>query len=385
VRVIGSRTLAFVAVLLALEWLAASAGYGKWAVMEQTERLGWRMLPDQDALSRELDVGERVNAYGFRDRAWAPSRAGPDGVPLRDPRVFRVAIVGNSIAYGMGVPIEETFGRVLERRLAERFAAAGDPRQVLVMNFSVQGYVFEQMARVYEDVIAPFAPDVLVVPHHPHDIAPMAPAADDPEYDLRTLVLRTALYDWLNRHVIDRWIAPVPPTREARTARLDYVALEEGLRRKPFAREYEAQWRTYFERLEELRRAVQADGGRLALVALPRWLRLLNDRVVGSETRILPWARSRADADPPGVVPVADPFEAFAAATAALIAEIRERGIDVTDTIDLRGRLARLGVELEHAGDNVFLAYDLGHYSARGHALIGEVLLAALDEAGWVP
>lgn len=384
-RVIGARTLAFVALLLGLEWLAASAGYGRWAVMEQTERLGWRMLPDQDALSRELDVEERINAYGFRDREWTPPPVGPDGAPVKDATLFRVAIVGNSIAYGMGVPIEETFGRVLERRLAERFAAAGDPRRVLVMNFCVQGYVFEQMARVYEDVIAPFRPDLLVVPHHPHDVAPMAPAADDPEYDLRTFVLRTALYDWLNRHVIDRWIAPVPPGKEARAAKLAYIELEEGLRHKPFAREHEAQWRAYFERLEQVRRAVQADGGRLALIALPRWLRLLNDRVIGSETRILPWARSRADADPPGLVPVADPFDAFAAAMAQLIAEIRARQVDVSDTIDLRGRLARLGVTLEHADDNVFLPYDLGHYSARGHALIGDVLLESLDEAGWVP
>jgi len=384
-RVIGPRTLAFVLVLLGLEWIASTAGFGQWTVMEQTERLGWRMLPDQDALSRELDVHEHINAWGFRDREWEPPPVGPDGEPVRDETLLRVAIVGNSITYGMGVPIEQTFGRVLERRLAERLRAAGDPRRVLVMNFSVQGYVFEQMARVYEDVIDPFEPDVLVVPHHPHDVAPMPPAADDPDYDFRTLVLRTALYDWLNRHVIDRWIPPVRPPRAAREARLAYVELEEGLRRKPFAREYERQWRRYFERLEEIRRDVAADGGELALVALPRWLEMINDRVVRSDARIRPWARSRRGADPPGVVPVADPREAFEAAMAELVAEIERRRVDVAGTIDLRARLRRLGVTLEHAGDNCFLMYDLGHYSVRGHALIGEELFDALDEAGWVP
>ena len=384
-RVIGTRTLAFVAVLLVLEWVASSAGYGQWTVMEQTERLGWSMLPNQTALSRELDVEERINAYGFRDRDWPPPRLDADGTPIRDDGLFRVAIVGNSITYGMGVSIDETFGRALERRLVEHFAAAGDPRSVLVMNFAVQGYVFEQMARVYEDVIAPFRPDVLIVPHHPHDIAPMAPASDDPEYDLRTWVLRTALYDWLNRFVIDRWITPVPPSAEVKAAKIAYIDLESGLRHKPFARDYERQWRTYFDRLEELRVALLEDGTQLMLVGLPRWLKLFNDKVVGSETRIGPWALSRAGVQPPSVVPVVDPFPAFSAGMADLVAEVTAKQINIKDTIDLQSRLDELGVTLETADDNVFLMYDVGHYSARGHALIGETLYDMLARANWLP
>ena len=62
--------------------------------------------------------------------------------------------------------------------LAKSLQKSGDSRTVEVMNFAVQGYVFEQMARVYEDKIRPYAPDLLIVPVHPHDIVPMAPAEE---------------------------------------------------------------------------------------------------------------------------------------------------------------------------------------------------------------
>ena len=89
----------------------------------------------------------------------APGSA--DSPWIKDESVFRVAIVGNSMTFGTSVPIEETWGRQLEEALVKDFAARGVHRMPLVMNFAVQGYVFEQMARVYEDRIHPWRPDLL--------------------------------------------------------------------------------------------------------------------------------------------------------------------------------------------------------------------------------
>jgi hypothetical protein len=218
-RWIGPRTLAAVAALVVLELALYHLGdYGKWVVQEQSARFGWQMLPDQRGWSRHYDVEERINAQGFRDeRDWprpAARTAGPaaEDAPRRDPTLLRIGVVGNSMTYGTSVPVEQTWPRVLEARIAAHLAAAGDPRRVLVMNAAVQGYTFEQMARVYEDHLRPYGLDLLLWPLIAPDVRPMRPARDDVDYRFRRTVIRTATYDFLRRVVIDRWI---PPPRRA--------------------------------------------------------------------------------------------------------------------------------------------------------------------------
>ena len=114
-------------------------------------------------------------------------------------------------------------------------------------------------------------------------------------------------------------------------------------------------------------------------------IKFLNDKVIGSEVRIGPWARSRTTATPPGVVTVTDPFPAFSRSMEPLIAEIERKQLDVKGTIDLAGRLEALGATLETEEANCYLMYDIGHFSARGHAIIGELPFRSFDEAGWLP
>ena len=131
------------------------------------------------------------------------------------------------MTFGTSVTIEQTWPRVLERLLTAELAERGDPRRVLVMNFAVQGYVYEQMARVYQDKIAPYRPDLLIVPTHPHDMLPMAQAADDAEYDLRGWVMRTAIHDWIHKRVVNKWIPGVPKSAETRRRIREHVELTE--------------------------------------------------------------------------------------------------------------------------------------------------------------
>jgi lysophospholipase L1-like esterase len=245
---IGPRTIACVLTLVALELALYHLGnFGKWVVQEQVERYGWQMLPDQDGWSREYDIPERINAWGFRDdRDWEAPRLDAEGRPAGDPHLFRVAVVGNSMTYGTSVPVDETWPQVLEGLIADELERRGDPRRALVMNFAVQGYTFEQMARLYEDRVRRWRPDLLVWPLLTPDMRPMRPARDDFDYGFRRLVIRTAIYDFLRRHVIHRWI-PEPgveePARDAATGKRrlwDAVApgVEEAL-----VELYGAEWR----------------------------------------------------------------------------------------------------------------------------------------------
>ncbi|MEO0652410.1 MAG: hypothetical protein AAFZ65_17180, partial [Planctomycetota bacterium] len=225
-RWIGPRTLLFVVGLVALELGLYHLGdFGKWVVQEQSERYGWRMLPNQAGWSRNYDVREDINAQGFRDgRDW-----GRPGDLDRDARL-RVAVVGNSMTYGTSVPVEATWPRVLEDLLREGLAEAGQPREVLVMNFATQGYTFEQMARLYEDVVSEWRPELLLWPTIAPDARLMRPSRDDAEYAFRRQVIRTATFDMLRKHVMRKWIpdptAPPFPDDPAQQREAVFAAIE---------------------------------------------------------------------------------------------------------------------------------------------------------------
>ncbi|MCB9898295.1 MAG: SGNH/GDSL hydrolase family protein [Planctomycetes bacterium] len=392
--VIGWRTLAVVVLLGGLEWLMQTAGardwwglggIGHWVVTEQSERYGWVMLPEQQRWSRDMTVREDINAEGFRDREWAPPVRAADGTWQKDETLYRVAFVGNSMTYGTSVPVEETFARRLEDALRERFAAAGDPRDVLVMNFAVQGYVFEQMARVYEDDIRPYRPDLLVVPFHPHDIMPMKPSVDDPHYDFRTEVLRTATFDFLNRTIINRWI-PTLPTRD-RKAQKEWIDLDTFLTEQPFAREAKPYREAAQARMDEVLSEVEADGGHLAIVSLPRWRKLFQPQILGAESLWAGWTWDRR----PRVVHC-NPQPLFEPPMQPLVAEIRSKQLEAWTTHDLSeltwtdaDGVSHPGDQLEHGDESLFLLHDTGHYTSRGHAVIAAALYADLVAGEWIP
>jgi lysophospholipase L1-like esterase len=379
--IIGMRTTAVVVVLVTFELVLRNVyGLGLWTATEQSERYGWRMLPNQEALSRDLTVAERINSYGFRDRQWDPPRQSDSGAWLKDEQVFRVAIVGNSITYGTSVPTEQTYARVLEDQLSAELAASGDPRRALVMNFAVQGYVFEQMARVYEDSISQWRPDLLIVPMHPHDITPMGPSQDDPDYEFRQWILRSGTYDLLQRHVINRWI-PRPPAKDRSTQRA-WQKLDASLTERPFARANQPYWLAMAERLDALRAQLETDGGRLVMLTLPRWRSIFEPKLLTADTKWAPWCKVR-----PSTVHV-DPMAEFRAPMAALAAEIVEAGIPHNASNDLSTLNWTDAVGVVHPGDDLELAdtslwflTDNGHYNAAGHRLLGEVLFRELKAA----
>ena len=79
---------------------------------------------------------------------------GPDIAAEKPPRAYRVLVLGDSIAYGIGVPMPEGFTRALERGLRAR--RLGRPVQVL--NAGVPGYNSRQaLARPSRPVLSHIA------------------------------------------------------------------------------------------------------------------------------------------------------------------------------------------------------------------------------------
>lgn len=94
-----------------------------------------------------------VNSAGMRDDREIARE--------KPPGVFRVAVLGDSYAEALQVPVERTFWRLLEGRLAGcDFAAA---RRVEVLNFDVSGYATGQQLLALRHRAAAFGPDLVLL------------------------------------------------------------------------------------------------------------------------------------------------------------------------------------------------------------------------------
>lgn len=113
-------------------------------------------LSDNPVLGYELvphspDGRRRLNAYGMR---------GPEVALEKPPATTRIAVVGDSIAFGFDVERGRGFDRVLERILEREFARTG--RSFEVLNFGVAGYGVPQVVETVRAKVLRFAPDLVV-------------------------------------------------------------------------------------------------------------------------------------------------------------------------------------------------------------------------------
>jgi lysophospholipase L1-like esterase len=92
-------------------------------------------------------AGVRTDGNGLR---WRP----PDAAPVR----YNVLVIGDSVAYGSGVPYEKAFASVLEARLSE----AGDGG-VAVWNAAVPGYNTDQESILLQQKGPIVKPDLVLV------------------------------------------------------------------------------------------------------------------------------------------------------------------------------------------------------------------------------
>jgi lysophospholipase L1-like esterase len=95
------------------------------------------------------EVEYRVNSLGLR---------GPETTREKPPGVRRVAVLGDSIAFGYWVADEDGFARQLEQLLRAAPGGAG----IEVLNFGVPGYNLEQEIETLRSRALAFQPDVVV-------------------------------------------------------------------------------------------------------------------------------------------------------------------------------------------------------------------------------
>lgn len=106
---------------------------------------------DDPVLGFEFDrTDPLINGKGTR---------GPEFSDEKPAGTFRIAVLGDSVAFGLGVPVEDTFAM----RLQELLRASGDGRRVEVLNFGVNGYGTVEELHLYEKRVKALSPDLVLV------------------------------------------------------------------------------------------------------------------------------------------------------------------------------------------------------------------------------
>lgn len=304
----------------------------------------YEMVPGVRRTDPASGIVYEVNAAGFRDRGHARDK--PAGT-------FRIAVIGDSLSFGYGVALEQTFARRLESRLA---AIPGTPR-FEVLNLGVSGYNPYAESELLRGVGLAYAPDLVLVQFCVNDL-------NDPtmHFDTQTMLALGDLPD-------DAFPDPARRARGAsaaasggdleracRRSRLcelvtgalgagpDQAALVEALAPHEVPSAQEIAW------LERLYARMAADtrarGGELVVV-------------------VFPWATQLAEGAP-------------VALQEAIVQLGARAGLAVVDLLPAFRRAAAA-----HPAELLFL--DLWHPTARGQEVAAEAIFRALACTGRLP
>lgn len=132
----------------------SEAAPGFRALFMPDDDTGYRLRPGARTryATREFETDIDINDAGVRDTPIGP----------KAPGERRIVILGDSLVMAVQVPLEETFGKLLERRL-NATATAVPPVHYRVINAGVQGYGPVEELFFYKKVAAAFDPDLVIV------------------------------------------------------------------------------------------------------------------------------------------------------------------------------------------------------------------------------
>jgi hypothetical protein len=198
-KVLASLALAVLVAELAL-WALGRSGHGtdRRALHEPRPDREWLygLKPGAAGTFGGSGVVYHVNEDGFRDRSY--QRPKPEGA-------FRILVLGDSVAFGYGVELDDTFPKRLERHLDSLSARAGGGR-VEVLNLAVGGYNPYIEAALLDDVGAGWEPDLVLVQFCINDL-------NDPtaHFDVQTRLHLGTIPDAAFPDPSTRTAPPAPP------------------------------------------------------------------------------------------------------------------------------------------------------------------------------
>lgn len=164
---------------------------------------GWALRPNHEGWWRsEGQAWISINRHGQRDREHNKEKP---------PDTLRIAVLGDSFAEALQVPVEKTFWAVLEQQL--NACRPFGRRLVEVINFGVSGYGTAQELLTLQSRVWDFAPDIVLLAFYTgNDIQNnskrLEPPAPMPFFIHRDGVL--VLDDSFRQRTLTQWSVGVP-------------------------------------------------------------------------------------------------------------------------------------------------------------------------------
>lgn len=165
-----------------------------------------------------------INSQGFRDHECSEQK--PAGT-------FRIVVLGDSIAWGHMLPLDQTFAKQLEARLNAKF-----DHKFEVLNFGVSGYSTQQEVELYRVRASRFHPDLVIVCYCLNDFGESSVESTALKRAYYDIFSKSYVYDHLRRLVVgvahDQFgraenASPAQFNLRQQFARLDKYCAEKGL------------------------------------------------------------------------------------------------------------------------------------------------------------
>lgn len=105
----------------------------------------YKLIPNFTGKILGKDI--KINPHGFREFEYPQKK---------EENVFRIAILGDSLTFGYGVNLNETYPKILENKLK----TLGNYE---VLNFGVSGYNTAQEAELLATTVLNYSPDLIII------------------------------------------------------------------------------------------------------------------------------------------------------------------------------------------------------------------------------
>ena len=300
-------------------------------MFQEDDRTGYKNRPNYRGYAQGT-IRIRTNSLGYR---------GGEVSKQKGPNTFRIVGLGDSVMWGVGVQEENTYLRILEKKLNEQKPAG---LQFETVNTAVIGFSLHQELRTMQRDGVALAPDVVLLGFVMNDFYP----TEDPFYNLDRFH-QPARHDLRRRPYV-----PMPPPRSyfIRWLRSTLRQVKQARNRPTVSStspplswppgSFEARsWPVMQEHFLNLKRVVNEHGCRLLVLVFP-----LATQVDGDSGHPFPQSLQ----------------EDF----------FRSAGLEYVDLLDA----------LQGKGKIAFR--DAMHLTGAGHQLVAESILQALKERGWL-
>jgi hypothetical protein len=143
--------------LLFVEGILYCAGLGEEDIFQLDRKIGFTHFPNKRVTWRSEGYSQSYfDSDGMRD----------PGLTIAKPAgVYRIALLGDSMVEGLQVPIEETFGKQVEKQLSGNIG-----RPIQVLNFGNSGYSTAQEYLQLQRKVLKYKPDLVVLGYMSRDM-----------------------------------------------------------------------------------------------------------------------------------------------------------------------------------------------------------------------